>query len=425
MTQAPPQAHPTAPTVDTDDDHAQRSDRSRPDDARRSGLEAAQELFEQLPDPLHTQDAAGRITACNRAWLQTFGYERADVVGREIGSFLPEADRTTTLLDQLVDGAGTQDLVLQIECSDGTAKGMMLTSRQVPDPATGRRTTLMRLRDVSSMKQLQAVAAQQEKLASVGMLAAGVAHEINNPIGFIASMLGSLDKYTKRVVGMLEAMKELEAAVEAGDLDAARGAKARLAQKRKADKVDFCADSIPSLISRCQEGAERVKKIVNDLRSFARNDDNTMGPTDLNQVLESSLNIAWNELKYKATIVKELGEIPSIEANASKLSQVFINMLVNAAHALPAQGTVTVRSSVKDGVVTASISDTGSGIKPENLSKLFDPFFTTKPVGQGTGIGLNIAYNIVKQHGGDVRVESTVGEGTTFYVDFPIERQVK
>lgn len=146
-----------------------------------------------------------------------------------------------------------------------------------------------------------------------------------------------------------------------------------------------------------------------------------MGEINLNDVIESSLNMTWNELKYKCELSKELGDVPPISGSSSKLSQVFINLLVNASHAIESSGTVTVRTEHKDGVVTASISDTGCGIKAENVSKLFDPFFTTKPVGQGTGIGLNIAYNIIKQHGADVRVESEVGVGTTFHVDFPVQ----
>ena len=433
MTNALPPVVPSASAIDAlmaevESLRAEREALQRavqdPEPASRGGrrsaddTEVAMELFQQIPDPLHFLDGAGRISHCNRAWLSLFGYERNEVVGHELRAFVAEQDRTTELLDRLVAGGGT-DVMFKLVCKDGSTRGVAATSMKAPEPTTGRPRILTRLRDVSNIEQLQQAAAHQEKLASVGMLAAGVAHEINNPIGFIASMLGSLDKYSKRLTDMLDAYRELEDAAGRGDMETAKAHASAMASRRKAQKIDFIVQSLPGLISRCQEGAERVKKIVSDLRSFARTDDNVMAETDLNQVMETALNMAWNELKYKAEVKNELGEIPRIIGNASKLSQVFINFLVNASHAIESKGTVTVRTELRDGKVTASVSDTGSGIKPEHVAKLFDAFFTTKPVGKGTGLGLNIAYNIIKQHGAEVRVESEVGKGTTFYVDFP------
>jgi two-component system NtrC family sensor kinase len=258
---------------------------------------------------------------------------------------------------------------------------------------------------------------QQEKMASIGQLAAGVAHEINNPVGFIMSNLATLGKYGERLVGFIQAQADALAAPSSPER------MAELAELRRRLKLDQIIADLGQLIRESIDGAERVKKIVQDLKSFSRMDEVEWKTADINDCLESTLNIVWNELKYKAVVNREYGGLPLTRCNPGQLNQVFMNLLVNAAHALEREGTITVRSWHGDGSVNVAIADTGCGMTEEIRKKIFDPFFTTKEVGKGTGLGLSISYDIVKKHGGEIRVESEVGKGTTFTVTLPVIEQ--
>jgi signal transduction histidine kinase len=265
----------------------------------------------------------------------------------------------------------------------------------------------------NDLKTVQAQLLQQDKMASIGQLAAGVAHEINNPMGFIISNLGSLGRYVEKLVAYLDANEKYFA-----DCEAAAGE--FLLQERKKHKIDHIRKDLPSLIAESLEGAERVRKIVQDLKSFSRSDGEEFAYTDINEGLESTLSIAWNELKYKTTVTKEYGQLPLVWCNMGQLNQVFLNILVNAAHAIEEQGEIRIATLDEEGAVRIAISDTGGGILPENLKRIFDPFFTTKEVGKGTGLGLAIAYDIiVNKHGGRIEVNSEIGKGTTFSISLP------
>jgi signal transduction histidine kinase len=157
-----------------------------------------------------------------------------------------------------------------------------------------------------------------------------------------------------------------------------------------------------------------------DLKDFAHPGDDQLKPADINKNLDSTLNVVWNELKYKATVRREYGAIPPIPCIPQQLNQVFLNLLVNAAQAIPEKGEICIRTQSENGYVEIQISDTGEGISPENLPRIFDPFFTTKAVGQGTGLGLHVAYSIVKRHNGTIDVKSEVGKGTNFTVRLPV-----
>jgi signal transduction histidine kinase len=193
------------------------------------------------------------------------------------------------------------------------------------------------------------------------------------------------------------------------------------ALKAKVD-IDYVREDIFNLLNESQEGLTRVKKIVQDLKEFSHVGRSEMQWADLHRGVDSTLNVAHNEIKYKATVVKEYGELPQVECIASQLNQVFMNLLVNAAHAIDKQGTITVRTGRRDDWVWVEIADTGCGIPPENLSKLFDPFFTAKPVGKGTGLGLSLSYGIINKHGGRIEVDSEIGKGSVFRVCLPISQ---
>jgi signal transduction histidine kinase len=264
----------------------------------------------------------------------------------------------------------------------------------------------------------QAKVLHQEKVASIGQLAAGVAHEINNPIGFIHSNLSTLGKYLSRIDRFL--------AVQSGCI--AAGAPPEqvgfVRQQQASLKIDYIVKDLEDLVRESLEGAERVRSIVADLKSFSRVDESEYKQADLNECLRSTINIAWNEIKYKATLKKELGEIPRTRCYPQQMNQVFMNLLVNAAHAIEHQGVITVRSWEEDGYICVTVADTGQGIPEANLSRIFEPFFTTKEVGKGTGLGLSITYDIVKKHNGEITVRSEPGEGTVFTVRIPVVEEI-
>jgi len=255
---------------------------------------------------------------------------------------------------------------------------------------------------------------QQEKMASIGQLAAGVAHEINNPMGFISSNLGTMAKYSERLKGFIVTQDEALNSIGSPELTAS------LADARKRYKIDYLLEDIPKLIAESSDGAERVRTIVQNLKSFSRIDDAELKPVDINECLESTISIAWNELKYKVTLQKEYGELPLVSCYPQQLNQVFLNLLVNGAHAIEKQGEITVKTWLDGKHACVSISDTGCGIPEEIRSRIFEPFFTTKEVGKGTGLGLSISYEIIQRHNGTIEVASEVGKGTTFTVRLPV-----
>jgi signal transduction histidine kinase len=267
---------------------------------------------------------------------------------------------------------------------------------------------------IGKLAQAQNQLLQSEKLAAIGQLAAGVAHEINNPVGFVNSNLGTLRRYFEQLIQTIDAYEASE-----GELRAeTRSALSEL--KRRID-LAFLRQDVAALVAESTEGLQRVTRIVQDLKDFSHVDESTMQWADLEHGLDSTLNVAWNELKYKAEVVKEYGGIPEVECIASQINQVFMNLLVNAAQSIAERGTITIRTAREgDDRVRIEISDTGCGISPEHLQRIFDPFFTTKPVGKGTGLGLSLAYGIIRKHGGAIDVSSTQGVGTTFRITLPI-----
>lgn len=277
-----------------------------------------------------------------------------------------------------------------------------------------RNAELTELNAKLSMAQEQLV--QSEKLASIGQLAAGVAHEINNPIGYIFSNFNTLTVYMADLFSMLSAYEEAETKMKAPEISA------KLAEMRKKVELEFLKEDIPLLMSESKEGIVRVRKIVQDLKDFSRvHGTQEWQWANLHQGIDSTLNIVSNEVKYKADVIKDYGDIPDIECLPSEINQVVMNMVVNAAHAIgPARGTITIRTRHEGDSVLLEISDNGGGISKENLSRIFDPFFTTKPVGQGTGLGLSLSYGIIQKHKGQIEVDSEAGRGTTFRISLPV-----
>jgi two-component system, NtrC family, sensor kinase len=267
------------------------------------------------------------------------------------------------------------------------------------------------------LSQAQEQLLQSEKMASIGQLAAGVAHEINNPIGYIFSNFGTLEGYIVKVFEMLKVYEEAESSIASSEVIS------RIREERRRIELDYLKEDIPALMNESREGIVRVRKIVQDLKDFSRVDvDQNWQWSNIQRGIESTLNIVNNEVKYKADVVKEYGEIPEVECLPSQINQVVMNLIVNAAQAISSdtRGTITIRTGTSGENVWIEVADTGSGIPKDALPRIFDPFYTTKPIGTGTGLGLSLSYGIIQKHGGRIDVDTAVGRGTTFRITLPI-----
>ena len=306
------------------------------------------------------------------------------------------------------------------------------TNRELWDEVAMRRRTEGELKHrndelaeaYAELNTIQLQAYQQDKMASIGQLAAGVAHEINNPMSFIISNLESLHDYLGRLTSFIAVQEETVAELASiragkGDREETAAMFGKLEDARQALKVDYVIHDVESLINETLEGAGRVKDIVQDLKGFARVESESR-PANINEGVESAINIVWNEMKYKASLNKDYGELPLTKCNIGQLNQVFMNVFVNATQAIDKWGEISVRTWAEGGNIYVSISDTGCGIPPQLLNRIFEPFFTTKEVGKGTGLGLSVTYDIVKKHGGEICVTSEPGQGTTFTIIIPI-----
>ncbi len=286
----------------------------------------------------------------------------------------------------------------------------------------------------AALKNNQHVLVQTEKMASLGVLSAGIAHEINNPIGFVLSNLNTLKSNLPLLLEVLGAMRHVLQRIDAtSPLAPERDA---VLQRLADTDADFVLADSADLIVETLSGLERVRAIVAGLKAFARTETDATELVDLHEILDAALALLHNQIKHSCDIARNFGELPQVLANPGKLAQVFVNLLVNAVQAIEekasgagscgetgkgAWGTITVTTRRDDGFVYVSVSDTGCGIPDSVREKLFQPFFTTKPVGQGTGLGLAISYGIVHEHGGEIEIDSEFGVGARFTVKLPLQ----
>lgn len=266
------------------------------------------------------------------------------------------------------------------------------------------------------LKSTQSQMLQNEKMASIGQLAAGVAHEINNPMGYIFSNLGTLRRYINKINSFIDTVSE----TVMPSLD--EQLKEQVKKERRQHKIDYLIEDSDELINESLEGAERVREIVRNLKSFSRVDNAEEQLSDINECLDSTIAIVWNELKYKVTLDKEYGDLPLISCHPQQLNQVFMNLLVNASQAIREKGCIKVKTRADANHIYVEVIDDGSGIPEDNLPRIFEPFFTTKEVGKGTGLGMSISFDIVRAHGGSITVDSELDVGTTFTVALPIKQ---
>ncbi len=414
--------------------------------AEKMALESEQKfrtIFDSTADAMMLLDETGFID-CNQATLKIFGYDsRAEFCSKHPADLSPptQADGQDSLdkANEMIATAMEQGKNF-FEWTHHRTNGenfpaeVLLTSMQLE----GKTVLEAVVRDITERKQAEQLLQQQyqdleqankelndaqdqllqsEKMASIGQLAAGVAHEINNPVGYVSSNINALKGYIRELLELFNHYESLESALPDNEAK-----QALLEFKQKLD-IDFLKDDLDDLIKESLEGVDRVKKIVQDLKDFSHVDEATWEVADLHQGLDSTLNIVQNELKYKAEVIKEYGDIPNINCLPSQLNQIFMNLLVNAGHAIKDKGKIIIRSGcVGDNQVWIEIEDTGSGIDPENLKHIFEPFYTTKEVGKGTGLGLSLTYGIIKKHHGNIQVQSEVGKGTCFHITLPVQQ---
>ncbi|WP_317930391.1 sensor histidine kinase [Halioxenophilus sp. WMMB6] len=265
------------------------------------------------------------------------------------------------------------------------------------------------------LKQTHHQLMQAEKMASLGQLSAGIAHEINNPIAYINSNLQTLALYCSDFAQLFSAFVQLP--------DDLADSKAWLDARQQLQKQDynFLVDDAKQLVAESLTGVERVTQIINDLKVFSHPEQNAWQPGDINACIVSALNIAGNQLKYKARVTKNFSMLPMVECVMPQINQVLVNLLVNAAQAIEEYGDITITTEQTNAnEITITITDSGSGIPKSVLDRIYDPFFTTKPVGEGTGLGLAVSYGIIQNHQGTITANSKKGEGTTFTITLPI-----
>jgi len=375
------------------------TDPRRAEDALLRSEARFRAVIDAAPDIVGVTSDEGRYLYVNPAFVRHLGHaSAAAIVGRPVSDFVHEGDRA------LLDAPGPKEL--RLLRADGAIVACDVTS--IPIDFDGRAAILSMARDVTERRRLQATLLQSDRMASLGILAAGLAHEIHNPLAYVKA---NLDVLAGRGLPQL--------------LTRARALEESLGEDAASYQLAARVEQIEQMIELVREGAERMQSLVNDLKTFSRADDAPAMAVDVARILDSTLKMAWSTIRLRARVVKSYGAIPPIRANESRLGQVFLNVLVNAAQAIPdgnpAEHLVHVRTaSDGDDAVLVEVSDSGCGIPEAALERIFDPFYTTKPVGVGTGLGLFISQGIVAALGGQIRVTSRVGAGTTVSIRLPL-----
>jgi PAS domain S-box-containing protein len=386
-------------TEDKARERAVAAERAAREQALRVSEERYRRIVETANEGIWLVDAEGLTTFVNGALIEMLGRRPEELHGRPIFDFMDEESGAAARRFLSRRRRYSEMREFGLRAKNGRELWAVLSMSPIESPtgpADGATTqryegAVVMVSDVSERRKLQAQLLLADRMSSLGTLSAGVAHEINNPLAYV---IASLDLLAGRL--------------------------SELSQALPRSQVMFVGEQL----KRAREGAGRVRRIVRDLKSFSRADEETIGPTDLRKSLDTAITLVWNEIKHRARLVKEYDGLPSVRANEARLGQVFINLLVNAAQAMP-EGSVdenVVRVAGRTdamGSAVVEIHDTGCGIPPENLDRIFEPFFTTKPVGEGTGLGLAICHGIISSLGGTLSVQSEVGKGTVFRVVLP------
>jgi signal transduction histidine kinase len=392
-----------------------------PDDAPRLDSESVNGLLDCVPCPVLLWRANGSVIHANSAARALEAWMKSDNPALDLASALAPVMLARS------DDSGKHTIPVSIRRSPTHVRNYQATVRRVSPEAMAVALSLVAERENDAQSEIaqarledvQRQLLQADRLSTIGQLAAGVAHEINNPIGYIQSNLGTLSQYIANLFRLLGVQDT--ALRHVGTLQPEL--MLQMQQVRQEIDFEFLAKDLPMLLTESQEGISRVRKIVQDLREFSRaGHAEAWVFADIHAGLESTINIVWNDLKYKVELVKRFGQLPLVQCLPSQLNQVFMNLLVNAGHAIEERGQITIATRADEQRVYVEISDNGNGIAEEHLQRIFEPFFTTKPVGKGTGLGLSISYGIVQKHGGIIDVRSEANVGTTFLIALPIRQ---
>ncbi len=410
---------------------------------RVDALESVNEnIIQNMNSALLVVDSKGGIVFANPSAERILGAEEGGLRGRSVREwFPPPAGEEIHLLRTLAEGARFRGAETLLRRSDGSLVpiGISCAPLQTLDEGgtpgaeeDGQPGAVAIFQDLSEIKQLQRQVLQTEKMASIGQLAAGIAHEINNPMGFIHANLSQLAEYLDDLGQVWEGVGTLRKAVHAGDPAAAREAVAGLDRRIEEVDADYLLGDFGKAVRESLEGAERIRHIVQDLRAFSHQDTDQSVDSDLNQALDSTANIVWTMMKHSVVLTKEYQELPPVRCRPMQLKQVFMNLLINAYQAIEARGDapgprgeIRLRTEPTRDGVRIRVEDNGTGIAPEHLDRIFDPFFTTKEVGVGMGLGLSTSFSIVRRHGGSLRATSRPGEGTRFEVELPLDGRAR
>ncbi len=401
------------------------------------------DIIENINSALLVVDPGGRITFANLAAERILGgsdlvaeegeaisaeveRETGDLDGRQIADWFPmDEERANPIEACLLDGSRSRGAETVLQRADGKWIPIGLSCSPRLDAEGVCRGAVAIFQDLSEIKELELQVRQTEKMASIGQLAAGVAHEVNNPMGFIHANLHQMSEYLGDLNKYFEVAERLQQAAVEGDLEVIRAAADDVRVLAREIDLDYVRSDFEKALLESSEGAERIRHIVKDLRDFSRPDLPARTPTDVNQALDSTANIVYTMMRHVVVLEKDYGELPKIDAYPMQLKQVFMNLLVNAYQAIALReadepGVIRLETKQVGEEIVIRIVDSGMGIDDTDLDRIFEPFFTTKPVGAGTGLGLSTSFNIVERHGGRFLVESETGRGTTFEVWLPV-----
>lgn len=374
-----------------------------------------------LPDMVCSIDSDNIILSVNSA-VSNFGYEREEMIGKSILDYI-HSDSIDAFKNR-----GASEISVLFSAKEMTKNEV--TVKFVPVKIYGSDSAFVLVKDMrefkaqeDALKMTKNQLFQSEKMASIGHLAAGVAHEINNPLGFVSSNMATLQTYIDPMGKLLGMVEELNSSLNKGDWDAVKAKGKEIESLAKEKDIEFILEDLNDLIEESLQGLDRIKKIVMDLKLYARKESDEKGEADINAIIDSAINIVWNQLKYKCDVKKDFSKLPMVECNVQQMTQVFVNLLVNASQAIVDKGIIQIKSYSDGSNVLVDVTDSGKGMTESIMARIFDPLFTTKEPGKGTGLGLSITYEILKKHDGNIEVSSQVGEGTTFIITLPAAGQ--
>ena len=405
----------------------------------RAELQALQQLFQQVEKAKKEWERAmdcvsemvlridheGKIQRCNRALKDFIGQPYLEILQRDWQVMLAEQDLIVPELSH-EDFEVRQETTGRWFAFRRTAYKQDVHSDEIcgevvviHDITDLKKTTIELEQANSELKSAQATLLQQEKLASLGQLAAGVAHEINNPMSFVVGNLEWFSEYVHILKRRLYEYSHLAESLRQGQDRKIQAALDRVSMAEKKHNLNDEMEDLDQVITDTKNGLERIQKIVELLRNFANLDAADQQQADINECLETTLAVVGHEIQDKVSVQKDLGELPFITCYPAQMNQVFMNLLLNAVQAMKTPGHIVIKTWAEGNAVLIRIADNGEGIAPEHLPNIFVPFFTTKPVGEGTGLGLAAVYGIIEKHGGSIQVESQLGEGTAFTIRLP------